>query len=158
MPKRRRNRPTLTKGLALVAVTLLGLGALPNACLMAVHASSGSDLGLYGGALHLSWRDDCGSNYGPPNWWIFVVEDDFYSVYHWWPYLHRDPQGAFPFTRNTWVGIPVWMPLILAAGVLLWPRRRHRGSRCARCSYDLTGNVSGRCPECGEPLHSGADG
>jgi len=23
--------------------------------------------------------------------------------------------------------------------------------RCVRCSYDLTGNVSGRCPECGTP-------
>ncbi|MCH7719668.1 MAG: hypothetical protein IH988_01575 [Planctomycetes bacterium] len=23
---------------------------------------------------------------------------------------------------------------------------------CARCSYDLTGNVSGRCPECGWKL------
>lgn len=22
--------------------------------------------------------------------------------------------------------------------------------RCYRCGYDLTGNVSGRCPECGE--------
>jgi hypothetical protein len=22
---------------------------------------------------------------------------------------------------------------------------------CLRCGYDLTGNTSGRCPECGEP-------
>jgi hypothetical protein len=30
-------------------------------------------------------------------------------------------------------------------------RRRTRGARgqCLECSYDLTGNVSGRCPECG---------
>ena len=24
--------------------------------------------------------------------------------------------------------------------------------RCTRCAYDLTGNVSGRCPECGTPV------
>lgn len=23
---------------------------------------------------------------------------------------------------------------------------------CQNCGYDLTGNVSGRCPECGEPV------
>jgi hypothetical protein len=27
-----------------------------------------------------------------------------------------------------------------------------RGDRCLKCGYDLTGNVSGRCSECGEPL------
>ena len=26
-----------------------------------------------------------------------------------------------------------------------------RFNRCTKCGYDLTGNVSGRCPECGEP-------
>jgi hypothetical protein len=25
-------------------------------------------------------------------------------------------------------------------------------TRCASCGYDLTGNVSGRCPECGEAI------
>lgn len=24
--------------------------------------------------------------------------------------------------------------------------------KCAGCGYDLTGNVSGRCPECGTPV------
>ena len=27
--------------------------------------------------------------------------------------------------------------------------------RCARCGYDLTGNVSGKCPECGASLTEG---
>ncbi len=27
--------------------------------------------------------------------------------------------------------------------------RRDRAGCCAACGYDLTGNVSGRCPECG---------
>jgi len=29
-------------------------------------------------------------------------------------------------------------------------RRRRNENRCAACGYDLTGNVSGVCPECGE--------
>ena len=28
-------------------------------------------------------------------------------------------------------------------------RRRRRTGSCARCGYNLTGNVSGTCPECG---------
>jgi hypothetical protein len=43
--------------------------------------------------------------------------------------------------------------------VLLVPayvRRRVRRSRngCLRCGYNLTGNVSGVCPECGTPIRS----
>lgn len=31
-------------------------------------------------------------------------------------------------------------------------RRRARSGRCAQCAYDLTGNTSGVCPECGTPI------
>lgn len=31
---------------------------------------------------------------------------------------------------------------------------RLRAGLCPRCEYNLTGNVSGRCPECGEPVRS----
>ena len=37
-----------------------------------------------------------------------------------------------------------------AAGVLRRWRRRQRGE-CVACGYNLTGNVSGVCPECGTP-------
>ena len=29
------------------------------------------------------------------------------------------------------------------------------GNQCAKCEYDLTGNVSGVCPECGTPIDKG---
>jgi hypothetical protein len=32
----------------------------------------------------------------------------------------------------------------------VWVRRQLRG-QCPACGYDLTGNVSGVCPECGTP-------
>ncbi len=81
-----------------------------------------------------------------------------------------------------------WMPLILAAYHvvgLVRPKRREctmcagTGRRdpgpiavqmvmteeqeadtgkCRRCEYDLRGNVSGICPECGTPIKPSADG
>jgi len=35
---------------------------------------------------------------------------------------------------------------------LLWPKRRLQLGHCSICDYDLTGNVSGVCPECGTPI------
>ncbi len=56
-----------------------------------------------------------------------------------------------------WRGyMPLWIPLILIAIVTaaLWwrDRRPYPRGRCATCGYNLAGNVSGRCPECGQPI------
>jgi hypothetical protein len=32
-------------------------------------------------------------------------------------------------------------------------RKRIDQGRCAHCDYDLTGNLSGTCPECGEKIN-----
>jgi hypothetical protein len=48
--------------------------------------------------------------------------------------------------------VPLWMPFILIAvpvGALWYRDRRPPPGHCQRCGYDLTGNVSGRCSECG---------
>ena len=48
--------------------------------------------------------------------------------------------------------LPLW-PFILATAlvsVVYWlPRRGYPVGHCASCGYDLRGNVSGRCSECG---------
>jgi len=44
--------------------------------------------------------------------------------------------------------------LVLVRGPLRWWWFARRG-RCERCGYDLTGNVSGVCPECGRRLGGG---
>lgn len=64
--------------------------------------------------------------------------------------LHRD---LFEPRKVYGVGLPFW-PLFLVSLViscLLWKRvcRRLPLGLCTHCGYDLTGNVSGRCPECG---------
>lgn len=80
-----------------------------------------------------------------------------------------DYHGAppLPITRLQRFSFPGWL-LILAFGaypvyVLLRGPLRRRYSRayrreqglCADCCYNLTGNVSGICPECGTPVRSG---
>ena len=51
--------------------------------------------------------------------------------------------------------VPLWMPLLLIAlpTAFLWYLDRRRWSppgHCQHCGYNRTGNVSGRCPECGQ--------
>jgi hypothetical protein len=64
---------------------------------------------------------------------------------------------------NSWVvwdtcEIDLWPPLVLSIAVLLllhWRRRRVRRETaplCQHCGYNLTGNVSGICPECGQEI------
>lgn len=51
------------------------------------------------------------------------------------------------------------LPLLCWCGMSLWRcAARMAGSpqhACRRCGYDLTGNVSGTCPECGTPVPKG---
>lgn len=54
-----------------------------------------------------------------------------------------------------------WLPIAVAIVVIglavRQPIRRHRRAQrglCAQCGYDLRGNVSGRCSECGSAGHS----
>ena len=72
------------------------------------------------------------------------------------------PQGPVRWTptfkpyRGTTAGfvrMPLWTILLtlLVPTTFLWRRDRHRRlpGHCRQCGYNLTGNVSGRCPECG---------
>jgi hypothetical protein len=51
------------------------------------------------------------------------------------------------------VNFPIYVLFLIVAAptVFLWLRhpRHYPPQYCQRCGYDLTGNVSGRCPECG---------
>lgn len=67
----------------------------------------------------------------------------------------------FGYSQNAWgykIRIPLWLPFLLFAlpSAYLWwmgwwnnkyypPQPDH----CQKCGYNLTGNTSGTCPECG---------
>jgi len=77
-----------------------------------------------------------------------------WSVRHWTPSGYQtDPRPHRMYRR---LDIPLWLPLALSSGGVAWFLRRqwlsNRAGRlglCFTCRYDLRGNVSGRCPECG---------
>ena len=59
-------------------------------------------------------------------------------------------------TNEIHVTIPLWFPvLVFAALPMVWvrsarqQRRRRSAGLCPACAYNLTGNTSGVCPECG---------
>jgi hypothetical protein len=55
--------------------------------------------------------------------------------------------------KSWWIGVPFGWVLIFMTipTAFLWylDRRRFPAGCCQKCGYDLTGNQSGRCPECG---------
>ena len=129
-------------------------------------------MGLFGCALlvevwilSLFW---CFGNVGPTGI-RYVVQGHAYITYHppgsqtglgwsfrrsdfgcvWWP-SHRVDMGRL---ARWW--IPLWMPLLVIALPTAWFWKRDRRpppGHCTGCSYDLTGNESGVCPECGAPI------
>ena len=65
------------------------------------------------------------------------------------------PDGAIWGVWCRYVRIPMWCFLVIASIpiVFLWWRDRPIPSGlCQHCGYNLTGNVSGRCPECGTQI------
>ncbi|MCC6360853.1 MAG: hypothetical protein IT450_19110 [Phycisphaerales bacterium] len=80
-----------------------------------------------------------------------------------WPPIFRTREYAGGLiqlkTRLARQSIVLRVPTLVAACLLaLFPivrivglaRHRDVGPKCVRCDYSLTGNMSGRCPECGE--------
>jgi len=58
--------------------------------------------------------------------------------------------------RTESIRVPTWMFVAVFSLLPLWresrryaKRRRSRANLCVECGYNLTGNTSGICPECG---------
>ena len=72
-----------------------------------------------------------------------------------------DPEMS---SKSTTAISPLWvLVLIFAAPIGFWSYRRLRSRRrlpgnCSACGYDLAGNTSGVCPECGTVVAGKAEG
>jgi hypothetical protein len=76
--------------------------------------------------------------------WVAFANDDI-------PWSWRlEAAAAWPDTVGGCMSVPLWIPFVITLTVALVSRpRRYPLGYCVRCGYDLTGNVSGVCPECG---------
>jgi len=89
--------------------------------------------------------------------WITLIAC-LLSVLAWYAIGWVRPHGG-RISRWHWdltypvCSIPV-IVVLAGATVVLWclDRPGPGPGHCANCGYDLTGNVSGRCPECGTPV------
>ena len=116
-----------------------------------------SRIGVDGGDLFANYIS--GGSEGLPRWRLFSIGDRLPSWAETWEHwgLVRLPVFRSSGTqfRITVISIPMWMPLLLSTTFTCWIWRRDRRSRpghCQSCRYNLTGNVSGVCPECGEKV------
>ncbi len=129
----------LFKWFGVGACSILGVAWILNVFRNAYWAGNrwafGCGNGLLGGG-RFSYDDA----YRPVGWHVWRSDDHF----SWWPELFHD-------SRLTFVHMPIWMLLTATTlgTIWLWRSDGRIKTGCAKCGYDLTGNVSGVCPECG---------
>ncbi|MFQ5461330.1 MAG: hypothetical protein ACE5E5_01750 [Phycisphaerae bacterium] len=78
---------------------------------------------------------------------VVVKQEDAGGLFRWWPMV---------VVNRHWLGqavqVALW-PIVFVLSVLAawigYVDRRHPHGHCRVCRYDLTGNESGVCPECG---------
>ena len=85
----------------------------------------------------------------------------------YWAWVSATPNANLArVRRNFYVCSIPCFAIFIAQVAIIWfaavrpwriRRRRMMSGQCVGCGYDLTGNVSGRCPECGEMVDGDAD-
>jgi hypothetical protein len=79
-----------------------------------------------------------------------IVSVSSYPSYRKAMSKHGSLQAYVLFSLNMGLYAACALLLVVAPVLRLW-RRVPAPGQCRHCGYDLTGNVSGRCPECGRP-------
>jgi predicted RNA-binding Zn-ribbon protein involved in translation (DUF1610 family) len=108
-----------------------------------IHANNSYEVGVGAGRLYLARLNPAFIRPARPRGWGMRRGED-----HW---DYRPWQARFFVDVPLW---PAWL-LIVPLTVIMFRRDRALPERfCSECGYDLTGNVTGRCPECGEIVSS----
>lgn len=97
-----------------------------------------------------------GTVLAPRTFWYPTVSDRTLGLYGNGP---AGWQFISPAMQITVVHVPLAVPtaLVLLLTFCVWfpVLRRKPAGMCRECGYNLTGNVSGRCPECGRAVRDG---
>ena len=123
------------------------------------------------GAAVLIGGGDPASNFSHTRWvwerghpWAYPVGRDapplVRAVGIGWENEHRLRTGETTWAVHVHLAWPAGLLGLTTCVLALRRRSTTRGTpgRCAACDYDLTGNVSGVCPECGSVTRSPAAG
>jgi hypothetical protein len=106
------------------------------------YARAATQVGLSGGCLRVSR----GASSIRKGQWLLVR----WPVPGWdWRVYSYQGFGYWNFR------LPLWIPFLLfviPTPFLWWRDRRLPPGHCQKCGYNLTGNLSGVCPECGESI------
>lgn len=79
--------------------------------------------------------------------WFFGMRQMAGSYYeHFWPKYAPLAQAC------SHAGLVLALLIIVLATIFYPPPPVPRPGACSKCGYDLTGNVSGVCPECGQEI------
>lgn len=166
-PKRRRHLLS-TLNMALI-VTLLGLWLSSVWLHYSIHDHRKSEnrLNFYlsSGQLTIMFPNPYWGGLDPDRWVQWSIRPFLFGVepVSNFPGWNRDCSGGLPAYRADREGganrllVPIWSIILPLVGLhfVMGARRRGRHSIvCRSCGYDLTGNVSGRCSECGAPMET----
>lgn len=149
-PSRRAGRFVLASVGTAVAVMLLVVWAVSaRLCLGYSLHPPVKDGGYYFVSFNSGLVTLCHGHYGC--WgssYCYCAEEWCEGRLRWTPVFEVDVEPL-----ATTIQVALWVPFVLIAipTAILWCsiRRRPPPHCCQHCGYDLTGNVSGICPECG---------
>ncbi len=83
----------------------------------------------------------------PSGWTIDSLRGRLVLTWPWW-----QSEDEYRYMGS----VPLWIPILALSALsfvpLLLGRKRRSLHACAECCYNLTGNTSGICPECGTPI------
>ncbi len=154
---------TRSRRILLVLTLVTGVLAVLRGVELTVWPTREIEISAHNGALSLDYVCEGGVLADEAGWrW----DSERYSVWRWRPevrirgshlsellnpFVHHPPRL---YGSRLYIVLPFWIPFALLSLVtgLIWWRVRGPAGRCRNCNYDLTGNTSGVCPECGTPV------
>jgi hypothetical protein len=94
--------------------------------------------------------------YNPERWYVHIRTSSWQAARPVPVFSSSWGSGNWRQFSYSYLILPLWIPLIIMSTptvfLFLLDHRRIPPGHCQRCRYDLTGNTSGMCPECGKPI------